>query len=97
MARTLTVTDSVLVAMARRQDLVAEFPFLKRAAMTKNRKRGCNCKRPKASGQLLTSLKMALANLDPKKAERLKAILGVSKIAVFIKSPTGTGIDKKVL
>jgi hypothetical protein len=82
--RAITLSDNVILAVAKRQDVIRSFPFFAKALRVK--KAGCRCRtsatvRPAE----LTNIKATVANLTHDRLQKLKKILRVGSIAVHVR------------
>jgi hypothetical protein len=94
----VTLTDNIILGLARRDDVKKEFPFLNNVTATEG-KRGCRCggKKGKRQKDGINSARAAILNLSADRLARLKKLINpkISRLTVYHKA--GRGIDKKVL
>jgi hypothetical protein len=85
------VSDTVLSVLARRSDILAAFPSLRLNVPAG--KGGCKCNRTNQDkallNQELTRVKEVIAGLAPEQLDRLKALMRVGTIVLYLGTPQG--------
>lgn len=91
--REMILTDGILESLAKHQKILAAFPFVRITTKTVMAE-GCNgCARRRQqridTASDSTRIKQQLVNLDADSKERLKALLAVDSLVLFLNTPNG--------
>lgn len=87
--RRIVLTEALMLQMLRREDVLREFPHLRKASKrVRSGREGC-CGRKAASYGTLKQLKLGLAGLPGNRKAALKQLLKADELVLYTPGPRG--------